>query len=556
MPKFSLPSGMDFGTAALSGGIGSLIQAFASAPLIRQKALREEQSFQAELAKNQALAEQARSVAQENASKAEINRKRSGYNPLPDLMQERGIPTNQMESLNRLFSTGSTDLDAKGAAQQYGLQTPGQQAQMLAAQEAGFGDQFDLRKVSEIATALRQFNQGFATESKVNQISDAAKTDEDMRMRQAVVDEPSLGPRVAQAYASTSGTAPFDAVGTTGYAQNKFTGEALEANPALAGVFRDKTNSETTKNLRENSGASNRQVVTTGDGHVVIVDKATGQTETVMGANGAPLTGKGGGMKPLTESQAKAQLFGGRMMEAEKVLSEIEGKGVYSTGVAKNIVTGAVGIVNDNAAEAAGSALRFTMSDDQKKLDQAQRDFINATLRRESGAVISPVEFANGQRQYFPQVGDPPDLIAQKRRNRELATKLILSEVPEGQRFRGLESPQSSPPTAPTAPQAPQPFAPQASARPQLGRAPGDSDTKLILQREIQTAMLRLEQARSTGDEEVINRALQDVAALNREMQRAGLPQQQPAAQPQQWGGEGRRSAPAQSSGWSIRKLD
>ena len=51
--------------------------------------------------------------------------------------------------------------------------------------------------------------------------------------------------------------------------------------------------------------------------------------------------------------------------------------------------------------------------------DQAARNFINAVLRRESGAAISPSEFDNARRQYLPQPGDKPATLAQKRQNRE-----------------------------------------------------------------------------------------------------------------------------------------
>jgi 3-deoxy-D-arabino-heptulosonate 7-phosphate (DAHP) synthase len=68
----------------------------------------------------------------------------------------------------------------------------------------------------------------------------------------------------------------------------------------------------------------------------------------------------------------------------------------------------------------------------EQQVEQAQRDFINAVLRRESGAVISNDEFANGRRQYFPQPGDTPQVIEQKRRNREMAIQGIMMEVPKG----------------------------------------------------------------------------------------------------------------------------
>lgn len=56
-----------------------------------------------------------------------------------------------------------------------------------------------------------------------------------------------------------------------------------------------------------------------------------------------------------------------------------------------------------------------------QQFDQAKRDIINAILRRESGAVISPQEFENATIQYFPQYGDSEAVIAQKKKNLETA---------------------------------------------------------------------------------------------------------------------------------------
>lgn len=50
--------------------------------------------------------------------------------------------------------------------------------------------------------------------------------------------------------------------------------------------------------------------------------------------------------------------------------------------------------------------------------DQAERNFINATLRRESGATISKPEFATAEKQYFDRPGDTPRNKAQKAANR------------------------------------------------------------------------------------------------------------------------------------------
>ena len=69
----------------------------------------------------------------------------------------------------------------------------------------------------------------------------------------------------------------------------------------------------------------------------------------------------------------------------------------------------------------------FLTSPHFQQMDQAQRDFVNATLRRESGASISAPEFENAKRQYFPQPGDDPTVIEQKGRNRQTAMEGIAN---------------------------------------------------------------------------------------------------------------------------------
>lgn len=65
----------------------------------------------------------------------------------------------------------------------------------------------------------------------------------------------------------------------------------------------------------------------------------------------------------------------------------------------------------------------YLVSAEYQKGDQAQRNFINAQLRRESGAAISESEFANARKQYIPQPGDGPDVLAQKKANRDMAVR-------------------------------------------------------------------------------------------------------------------------------------
>lgn len=62
----------------------------------------------------------------------------------------------------------------------------------------------------------------------------------------------------------------------------------------------------------------------------------------------------------------------------------------------------------------------YLQSAEFQQYDQAARNFINATLRRESGAVISPSEFDNAYKQYLPRAGDTQETLDQKKQNRDI----------------------------------------------------------------------------------------------------------------------------------------
>lgn len=138
---------------------------------------------------------------------------------------------------------------------------------------------------------------------------------------------------------------------------------------------------------------------------------------------------KSGASKPLTDSQAKALLFGTRAQESDKILDGL-GDNYSPAAISGKQAAGKVPLVGA-ALEAGANAM---LSDNNQKAEQAQRDFVNAVLRRESGAVIADSEFANAQKQYFPQPGDSAAVKAQKARNRQIAIQGLLAEVPNGQR--------------------------------------------------------------------------------------------------------------------------
>lgn len=128
------------------------------------------------------------------------------------------------------------------------------------------------------------------------------------------------------------------------------------------------------------------------------------------------------GNKSLTDSQAKAALFGSRMQDAHATIAELAEKGVTTSNP------------GSTAGWGVGATVNAMSSADKQRLDQAKRDFVNAVLRRESGASISPTEFESADKQYFPQIGDSKEVKAQKARNREIAIRGMLVEIPENQR--------------------------------------------------------------------------------------------------------------------------
>jgi hypothetical protein len=115
-------------------------------------------------------------------------------------------------------------------------------------------------------------------------------------------------------------------------------------------------------------------------------------------ANPYAMTGK------TTEDERKVSGYANRTVESHNVINELEKVGTDLKEAAKAAVPGVGNLM---------------ITKEKQRLLQAQRNFVNAVLRRESGAVIAKDEFDNATQQYFPQPGDAPEVIEQKRRNRE-----------------------------------------------------------------------------------------------------------------------------------------
>lgn len=131
--------------------------------------------------------------------------------------------------------------------------------------------------------------------------------------------------------------------------------------------------------------------------------------------NGQPIAPKG---KPPTEFQGKSAAYGARAEQADKIITQL-GTGYSPSAVNLKQSVGSTPLIG-GALEAGAN---LAMGSTNQKAEQAQRDFVNAVLRQESGAAISNQEFENAKKQYFPQPGDSKEVISQKAANRQLAIK-------------------------------------------------------------------------------------------------------------------------------------
>jgi hypothetical protein len=166
---------------------------------------------------------------------------------------------------------------------------------------------------------------------------------------------------------------------------------------------------------------------TNGNQQLVRID-AEGKPSVVtpQGAETAPGNPFSAGGK-FNNEQGKAAGFTDRMLQSEGILSGVapasNEEGPPSPGV-QDIGSS----VTQTGLSKIPGAGNFLISGERQKYEQAKRDFINAQLRRESGAAISPTEFESADKQYFPIPGDSPEVIKQKAANRRAAIEAMGRE--------------------------------------------------------------------------------------------------------------------------------
>jgi hypothetical protein len=136
------------------------------------------------------------------------------------------------------------------------------------------------------------------------------------------------------------------------------------------------------------------------------VDPATGQVNFTQG---------GGNIKPMTEGQSKDTVY------------SVRAKGALETfePVAKHL---------NSYSSAAGGAVPFfgnsLKGTDYQLAEQAGNEFLQAILRKDTGAAITQDEQVLYGRTFLPQPGDSADVMAQKAASRQRAVLAIEAGMP------------------------------------------------------------------------------------------------------------------------------
>lgn len=355
-----------------------------------------------------------------------------------------------------MASSAGVDVPTLGAFRQ--KMTTGQAPQVPMgppAEDGGMGlgaAQFGDQTTSKISQALQRFLPVAMAEKDINpqQWAQALGAFRGMDLGDQVLGGQRTAADVGRAQAAADGKALFKIA--EGYTGDLFSGASDMANPvnsAQSGFVGSKTAAQKANAVQSYAAAGTSRAsadkmraemndgVNRSGGKAPVGYRwgADGQTlEAIPGGPADPNTKGAKLSKPPTEGQAKALMFGVRMAAADEVIGDMEKAGVYRPGNIKSTaqgVAGAVPLLGPALKAGAGAATNWTQSDGQQQVEQAQADFINAILRRESGAVISDQEFARAQEQYFPEIGDTPTRLRQKAANRRTAISGLKAEFGE-----------------------------------------------------------------------------------------------------------------------------
>lgn len=135
------------------------------------------------------------------------------------------------------------------------------------------------------------------------------------------------------------------------------------------------------------------------------VDPATGAVTFQQGAN----------VKPLTEAQSKDTVYATR---AEGALELIDRHGDALLSLREN-VGGSVPVVGN-----------YMKSKEYQQAEQSGLEFLQAILRKDTGAAITASETESYGRTYLPQPGDSKEVLTQKQASRRRALAALKAGMP------------------------------------------------------------------------------------------------------------------------------
>ena len=140
----------------------------------------------------------------------------------------------------------------------------------------------------------------------------------------------------------------------------------------------------------------------------------------------------------MNEQQSNAATYADRMNLSEPILNDPNKIAAYSDPSQ---------VARAKYAPLTSMFGNYLNNDNYNSFDQAQKDFITAKLRKESGAAINAGEFATDEKTFLPRASDSPEVVAQKKAAREA--------------IRGGLARAAGPAYEPTVVNAPAPAAPQ-----------------------------------------------------------------------------------------------
>jgi hypothetical protein len=114
--------------------------------------------------------------------------------------------------------------------------------------------------------------------------------------------------------------------------------------------------------------------------------------------------------KQLTEGQTKDAFFGERMLRAERILDEVTPIDETGRFTKYNPTTLRQALAPDD-----GRFANLVNSKEWQQYMQASKESLAAILRKDTGAAVTKTEFDMYFPMYFPQPGDGPEVVKQKR---------------------------------------------------------------------------------------------------------------------------------------------